>query len=310
MQQISSEKARFREWSPHGFDAYRALYPASPALRERAGADATEAFAAAWDDPALRGRLGAPGVGYVFVRGIFGAWIPGHLREPLRAVRRAGADAIVVKSHPNGTIDANADAIARDIEARVPRTHKLVFLCHSKGGLDALAMLLRAGGLRERTACVVLCQTPRGGCAVLESVVLRRHQASIGSTRRLAQERLAHAAIALGGAREACIELTADAIGRLITAIDAARVSIPILSVASWSGEPTAWLDSQHARLSAIRPGAAHDGLFFTEDLIWPIGEQILLPSLDHSQPSVGGAGFDHGRFWLALAALAASRLR
>ena len=73
---------------------------------------------------------------------------------------------------------------------------------------------------------------------------------------------------------------------------------------------PSAWLDSQHARLSTIQPGCAHDGLFFTEDLIWPVGEQILLPELDHSQPTTGGRAFDHGRLWLALATMAARRIQ
>jgi len=78
--------------------------------------------------------------------------------------------------------------------------------------------------------------------------------------------------------------------------------------VASWSSAPTAWLDAQHTRMHEIRPRCAHDGLFFLEDLVWPTAEQILLPRIDHSQPTVGGGGFDHARFWLALSSLAAAR--
>ena len=81
--------------------------------------------------------------------------------------------------------------------------------------------------------------------------------------------------------------------------------ALPTLAVASWSLEPSAWLDSQHARLGAIRPHCAHDGLFFLEDLVWPTARTVLLPRIDHSQPCVGGLDFPHARFWHALATVA-----
>jgi hypothetical protein len=296
-------------WRPDGFDEYRLLYPATPPLSRFARANVTEAYEASWKGAAPRHTLrAAADVTFVFVRGLFGAWIPRHLARPLEVLRRVGAEARIAESAAAGTVDANAESIAYDIAARVAPSRKLVFLCHSKGGLDTLLMLSRFPRLQQRTRAVVLCQTPRGGCAVLESVVRQQHQQSLAGQKRRLQENLARAAIAMCGARPACIQLTGGEIETLIAEVDAAARSVPLLSVASWSGEPSLWLDSQHARLSQIRPGYAHDGLFFTDALIWPVGEQILLPRLDHSQPTVGGRGVDHGRLWLALAALALSR--
>ena len=74
---------------------------------------------------------------------------------------------------------------------------------------------------------------------------------------------------------------------------------------ASWSSQPTAWLDSFHERLGEIGPGRAHDGQFFLDDLIWPGLPHVLLPDVDHAQPAVGGHGFDPARYWLAVLSVA-----
>lgn len=246
----------------------------------------------------------------MFVRGLFGEWIPGHLTAPLQALERAGLRSIIARSSAGGTIADNASRIGRDIERRIPAASRLILLCHSKGGLDALELLARSAELRARTRAVVLCQTPRGGCAVLESIVLGRHADSLAGTRRRMGETLARAAIAACGAKPGCIDLTGGSIEASVARIDAAGLAVPVVSVASWSSRPTAWLDSQHARMESIRPRCAHDGLFFTEQMIWPGADQVLLPQLDHSQPTCGGAGFDHARFWLALVTLALRHAR
>lgn len=65
------------------------------------------------------------------------------------------------------------------------------------------------------------------------------------------------------------------------------------------------WLDSFHERLGEIRPGVAHDGQFYLDDLVWPGLPHVLLPHLDHAQPVMDGFGFDSRRYWLALVLLA-----
>lgn len=295
-------------WTPRGFEDYRQFYPATPGIACPAAVDATGEFVAAWD--AVRAERAPappvdPSIAFVFVRGLFGRWIPGHFAAPLRALRDAGCRAFVARSLAAGTIDANARMLAADILRRTQGARRLVFLCHSKGGLDLLEALRQTPELRRRAAAVVLCQTPRSGCAVLESVLLRDHRASLRAAGTRASESIARAAIISTGARPGCLELTGGALAARIGTLDDVAASVPTLAVASWSTEPSAWLDSQHERLGAIRPQCAHDGLFFLEDLLWPAARQVLLPRVDHSQPCVGGLGFPHDRLWRALALLA-----
>lgn len=301
-------------WDPRGFGRYRALFPATPDVEGMVRSEATAAFIAAWDrlEPARGNEVDLRGASrhttWVLARGLFGGWIPGNFIAPLRALRAAGCEALIAAGGSVETVEVNAARIARDVESKVPPGHRLILLCHSKGGLDALEMLLRYPALRQRTAAVVLCQTPRGGCPILESVLLGAHADSLHGSRERTLESLARAGLALAGASGGCLDVTGAVIRQSIARLDACAFRMPVLSVASWSIAPTAWLDSQHGRMKAVRPGCAHDGLFFTESLVWPIGEQILLPCIDHSQPTVGGAGFDHARMWLALAGLALER--
>lgn len=288
-------------WSPVGFDLYRERYPATPPLATLAP-DITAEFAREWAEAEAPSSASRADITCVLVRGIFGSWMPGHFAAPLERLRRAGFRALIAQTRATGTIAINAELLRADVEARVPEG-RILFLCHSKGGLDLLTMLAAAPLLRARTSGIALCQTPRAGCAVLESILLDTHSASSDYLQR-AKEIAAAGAIMLTTARDACLELTSPRLQRTAGELTAVAASLPMVSVASWSSEPTAWLDSQHARLAAIRPRCAHDGLFYLEDLVWPCGRQVLLPRLDHAQMCVGGNGFDHGRFWVALANL------
>jgi hypothetical protein len=254
----------------------------SPNLTESAR-DHTEHFVSAWrmtcDDNGAPGELRtqAAGLQFVFVRGLFGRWIPRHFTAPLRLLQRSGIDCMIAKSNASGTVEVNAGLIERDLAARAPPGSRLIFLCHSKGGLDVLAMLEASASLRSRTQAIVLCQTPRGGCAILESVLNGEHQDGARPIDRF-KERIANAAIGALHAKPACVQLTGGAIGERLAGFESAARGIATIAVASWSREPTAWLDSQHERLGRIRPGCAHDGLFYTEDLLWPASRQLLLP--------------------------------
>lgn len=295
-------------WTPHGFADYGRFYPATPGIACGARGDATVPFIAAWDAwdvPQERGPRIDAAVTFVFVRGLFGRWIPGHFAAPLRALREAGAHAFVARSRAAGTVAINARLLAADIRQRAPGTGQLIFLCHSKGGLDLLHSLRQAPDLQHRAAAVVLCQSPRDGCAVLESVLLREHRDSLRASSQRFSEAAARIALIASGSRPGCLELTGTTLAAHIDDLDRVAGSLPTLAVASWSVEPSAWLDSQHARLGAIRPNCAHDGLFFLEDLVWPTTRAVLLPRIDHSQPCVGGLNFPHGRFWHALATVA-----
>lgn len=293
-------------WQPTGFAEYRQRFPSSPHLEPLARASATAEFVATWNDlPAISPPV--PETCFVFVRGLFGSWIPRHFAHPLQMLQRAGLRAIIANTRAAGTIEENARAVERDVLERVAENERIVFLCHSKGGLDTLAALATSAPMRARTGAVVLCQTPRESCAVLEAVLLGAYS-DVASYGDRVKERLAGVALDVCAARSGCLDITSPRIEEWVRRIDGCEPTLPMVSVASWSSHPTSWLESQHARLATVRSGCAHDGLFFTEQLIWPVGEQVLLPRLDHSQPGVGGAGFDHGRFWLALAQLALRR--
>jgi hypothetical protein len=110
--------------------------------------------------------------------------------------------------------------------------------------------------------------------------------------------------------RGACEEICSPYIEPLVAQCDAAievlvKANVPIVSVASSTITSSKSLESQHALMEKFGE-TLHDGLFSTESMLWhkkhPNILQIYLPHLDHSQPSVGGNGFDAGRFWLAIA--------
>ena len=82
----------------------------------------------------------------------------------------------------------------------------------------------------------------------------------------------------------------------------------PVLAVATWSVEPTSWVDSYHKRLSEIRPDCAHDGQFYLQDQLWHFPGQLVLGRIDHAQSVMGGNGFDLVHFWATLAAMLLER--
>jgi len=291
-------------WQPSDIEDYKRFYSAPADLSSLVSSDISQDFVALWSDQA--GCVSVPRhTTFVLVRGLFGGWMPGHFAAPCKRLRQAGFSLHIANSNAAGTISDNANLIGRDLERHIPSQHQIIFLCHSKGGLDTLAMLARFPHLMARTSAIVLCQTPRAGCPVLESVLLNAFRSSYSSRIQAIRERIASATISMLRARAACLDLTGENLARWIARLDAVPCPCPLISVASWSQQPSAILDSQHGRMQQIWPGRAHDGLFLLESMIWPTGKQVLLAEIDHSQPTVGGAQFDHGRFWLALARLA-----
>src|SRR5688572_18825549 len=115
-------------WSPHGFASYRERYPATPDLGALVRADHTAEFVELWSRATLRAPIG---VQFILVRGLFGAWIPGHFSDPVDALEHAGVASIIARSSAAGSIETNAALIARDVDRRVPSADRLIFLCHS-----------------------------------------------------------------------------------------------------------------------------------------------------------------------------------
>lgn len=295
-------------WVPEGFTSYRELYPATPAfVLPELGP--TARFAALWhaldEKSATRAALlnqlalALRGTTVLLVRGYLGTYMPGNLSAARRALGRLGIEALIADNRAAGLIAENARRMADQIRRRVDPARQLLLCGHSKGGLEARWLVQTEPELASRTRGVIMSQTPRGPSAVLESLLLRRHQESLLGARRRWAERLQRMSLGVISAVRSGTELTTEALAHVVTRL-ATAPALPLLQMASFSSRPTTWLDSFHQRLGEIRPGCAHDGQFYVEDLIWPDLPHVLLPHVDHAQPVMGGLGFDPARYWLA----------
>ncbi len=294
-------------WTPEGFDDFRMLFPQTGPMDPNLDRSWSARFIRAWHmgrtalDDSL--RPSASDTTVIFVRGFLGHYMPGNLRAPCAALRRLGIDAFLAANHPGATVSLNVAALARQLDRR-PMRGKLLFCGHSRGGLESLTLLAGNDALANRCMGVALSQTAHGPSYVMESILKGRHRNAPFPIRRRAAETMQRAGLLLARALQGGLEQTSEFWPCLVDAVEREHRPFPVLQTASWSTHPTAWLDSFHGRLGEIGPGRAHDGQFFLEDLVWPGLPHILLPRLDHAQPAMGGYGFDHVRYWLAIISL------
>lgn len=292
-------------WTPRGFGEFQRLYPDTPAIQVP-DAGPTVSFATAWEewseddlDGILRQRC--RGLCVAMVRGFLGNYMPGNLVGPIRALQELGIEAVLLGNRAGATVEDNARRLVRQL---APSSAPLVLCGHSKGGLECLWAADLDRDLARRLVGVVLSQTPRGPSAVLESLLLREHQDSLVGARRTWAEAAQRLGLYAVGAQRGGRELTTRPMVALLAQLDARDRDYRVWQTASWSDTPTTWLDSFHERLGEIRPGCAHDGQFWLEDLVWPDLPHLLLPRVDHAQPVMGGHGFDHVRYWKVVLAL------
>lgn len=240
------------------------------------------------------------GCAVLLVRGLFGAWIPGHFRAPLQRLRALGCEALIAHTAPAGTLAQNQALLAAQVRRLVAQGRRPVFLAHSKGGIEVLLMLAAEPGLAQATAGFVGVQMPWAGAPYLESVFCGSHRDS----RKRAdawREGLDAAVLTLAGARAACAELNADTLAPHRARIAAQAWPFEPWCVATQASRPSRSLELKHERLNRIRPGQPHDGVAYTADQQGLAARTLLLEGIDHAQPSVGGLGFAHDRFWAAL---------
>ena len=306
-QQRQTQNAQ--NWVPEGFERYRERYPATPPF-VLPDLTPTHRFAAIWREfedsphkwPAARhAHMTATlrDTTFIIIRGFLGNTMPGNSRATLRALRTLNVDAWIANNRAGASVDENAHDIADQIRRRVPKSQRVFFLGHSRGGLESLQVAAEPD-IAPRVAAVVMSQTPRGPSAVLESLLLNRHQQSLIGLRRIWAERLQTMGLYMMGVQKGGRELTTEELSAVIRRVDGLPRPRALLQTASWSSRATAWLDSFHERLGEIRPQCAHDGQFYVQDLIWPDIPHLLLPHVDHAQPVMGGFGFDDVRYWLA----------
>jgi hypothetical protein len=158
------------------------------------------------------------------------------------------------------------------------------------------------------TAGVALVQTPSAASAIMESILTGCHEQTITRRRTRFSEKAQKAIFSLPAFRDGCEQLIAPGIDECVATLQACPFPFPVISVATWSVEPTSWVDSNHRRLGEIRPGHAHDGQFYLHDQLWPCAEQLVLGRIDHAQSVMGGHGFDVARFWKTLACMILKR--
>ncbi len=296
-------------WIPEGFERYRERYPSTPEFT-LPDLTPTDRFISIWHEfqglkalwPQKRHvsmTAALHNTTFVIVRGFLGNWMPGNLISTCHALRALGLDAWIANNRAGATVEENAFDISMQIRRRVPEKQRLVFLGHSKGGLESLQVATDPE-FAPRVRAVIMAQTPRGASAVMESLLLRRHQSSLVGIHRVWAERLQRTGLKILNVGKGGREITTEALTAVVNRLDALPRPFTLLQTASWSTRPTAWLDSFHERLGEIRPRCAHDGQFYLEDLIWPDIPHVLLPHVDHAQPAMGGFGFDPARYWLS----------
>lgn len=293
-----------KPWSPEGFGHYTALYPNTGALNPPLDFGWSTRFIARWNAGIHSAETSllahARDTTVVLVRGYLGNYMPGNLVGPCSALRRLGFDAFIAANQAGGKVSDNVMMLERQLRRR-PTRSRLVFMGHSRGGLESLMLLAQNPAVARRCDGVVLSQTPHGPSRVIESVLLKRHRGPRYSLYRRAAEATQRCALKLIRAHRGGLELSSDSWPALVERVDRIGWPFRVLQTASWSSQPTSWLDSFHGRLGEIGPGRAHDGQYFLEDLIWPGLPHVLLPHLDHAQPAVGGQGFDPVRYWLTV---------
>jgi hypothetical protein len=268
--------------------------------------NATTRFLSIWE------RLGESGPANVdiesdlaLVRGLFGAWIPNNMKAAQTGLGTRFSKVVTFKTTANATAEQNGAVIAIAMLQRLEQGNKVHLLCHSKGGLETLLAIAENPRLVQAVGSLSLVQTARKPSPVLAHWLAQPRYFPYPALFGLLQARLA------------CEELCDPYLGALVAQCVAAisflvDAGVPIISVASSSKFASKSLESQHRlmhKLFEVRSSGntpIHDGLFETHSLVWhtknPRVKQIYLPDLDHSQPGVGGSGFDAARFWLALA--------
>ena len=293
-----------RNWSPEGFDRYRELFPVTPLISVDDDLDKSEVFRSKWTIGVEAATSNieklTSDTSIVFIRGYLGNYMPGNLIQPVRTLKQLGFDSFILQNKSGDNVSNNVAMLADQLAKRETKK-RLLFCGHSKGGMECLWLLAKHETVASRCIGVALSQTPSGASMVMESILHKRHRECRYSSYRHVSETAQGMMLSLLNARPGGYDLTSDIWPRLVDGVANREWSFPVLQTASWSIQPTAWLDSFHTRLGEIFPGRAHDGQFYLDDLIWPRFAHVLLPEIDHAQPAMGGSGFDCSRYWLTL---------
>ena len=298
-------RVKNQPWEPGDFAEYLQFYTAPKDLT--VGSEVTPEFKSIWKQNAeVREELSRE-YEIIWVRGLFGKFMYGNLIRPRDYFAKRGFVSELAPVGSGKGVLKNGQILGKWLKKR--NRKKIVFLAHSKGGLDILSALASHPELEAKTAGLALVQTPVGPSAVMDSILHNRYP----NTRdRLTafKENLYLKLIRASFHEEGCRSISSSEYEARNAGIFTKTFSFPILSVISWSIYPSSVLDAFHKRLARIRPGHANDGQFFLEDQIVPGAEAILLSHIDHAQPALGNMGFDSLRFWKTLFLMLDTRIQ
>ncbi|MDZ4081677.1 MAG: hypothetical protein U1E10_01965 [Bdellovibrionales bacterium] len=232
---------------------------------------------------------------FILVRGLLGAYMPGHFKKVKADIQLSGAKAVIAPTDPAGTIFQNANRIARDLPKQIDTGRRLVFLAHSKGGLETLGALLASRALYNQTNAVVLFQTPRRGAPYLKSLFQKEFPKDPVQSIR---ESIHKAALTAILAKSACQELATNDVLPFVKEIEDQPFTFPVFSYSTFSTRNSGWIELQANRISQIEPGKRNDGVFLTEDQVWQKFSHRELAEIDHAEPTVGSRRIDESLLW------------
>ena len=297
------------QWRYDSWSEYLEHYPETPPLPESASV-LNKSFCSIWKSDFADNSLPAgwkkrsDKLMIVLVRGLFGNFMPGNFSDVMNALSSLGARVIRPRIQTAGKVQDNARQLQQLVLRQLDAGDEVIFMCQSKGGLDALWALMSDETLRRCTIGVVLMQTPSGESPAMRSILTDKYKSGDTGWTTVIEEGLQRSIVSLPWFSGGCRQIMSPRIDEIVARINSYEFPFPVIAVASWSVEPCSWLDSYHRKINLIRPGCAHDGQFFLEDQLWPQFKQLVLGHIDHAQSVMRGNGVDTARLWLGFAHL------
>jgi hypothetical protein len=235
---------------------------------------------------------------YILVRGLLGAFMPGHFKRVMKDICSPQVKCIIAPTSPIGTISENAKRISRVLPNMIQSTDRIIFLAHSKGGIETLAALMMNPDLQKNTCAAILFQTPKRGAPYLKSLF----RPEITKTRsQIIKEGIHKFALTTVLAEKACRELATDDVLPFVKEIENKDFNFPVYSYSTFSTQNSGWIELQSNRISELNPGKPNDGVFLTEDQIWPQFFHREIAEIDHAEPTVGSPRINEVHLWRKL---------
>ena len=301
--------SKLKPWECESWADYIDHFPVTPQLPESVNM-LMEPFSSIWKTDDIDNMLPmgwqkrSDKLLIVLVRGLFGNLMPGNFSAVMERLSRLGVRVLRPRISTAGKVEDNAEQLQQQVLRSLNSGDEVIFLCQSKGGLDALWALMAYEALRKRTIGVVLMQTPSGESPVMRSILTDKYESRITKWPARVEEGVHKAIVSLPWFAGGCRQIMSPYIDDIVAKLVGFEFTFPVIAVATWSLEPSSWLDSYHRKINLIRPGCAHDGQFFLEDQLWPDFNQLVLGHIDHAESVMRGGGIDTARLWLSLAHL------